>query len=88
MMPYDDSMVAMPMWDDVPRNIAELRWMPNGLQVAVCSIWTHPEGAELRMMIDDKLRMVWATHHTWLLSTLALGWQSGCSGCKAGADLV
>jgi hypothetical protein len=36
MMQYDDRMITIPIWDGVPRNIAELWRMQKGLQAAVC----------------------------------------------------
>jgi hypothetical protein len=51
-------------------------------QLAVCSLWTHRDGGELRLTVDGKLQLVEATHHVFVLSTVALAWQERWHGLK------
>jgi hypothetical protein len=74
-MQYDERTIDIPTWDGVPRNVAELWRLQKGTKVAVCSLWTHPEGAQLRLVIDGKLRESDASHQTWALPIVALGWK-------------
>jgi hypothetical protein len=75
MLQKDDKSVETPAWDGVPRQVAELWRMQKGVHVAICALWTHADGAELRLMVDGKLRASDASHHTWALEIVALGWR-------------
>jgi hypothetical protein len=70
---HDD--ITIPPWDGVERHVAELWRLRKGTRVAVCLLWTHPEGAQLRLVVDGKLRASDATHHTWALPIIALAWK-------------
>ncbi len=45
MLPYDNVSIETPPWSGVPRYVAELWRMHKGDDVAVCTVWTHPDGA-------------------------------------------
>ena len=81
-MEYDGQQIPVPRWDGQSRQVAELWRMQKGDHVAVCSVWTHPEGGELRLTVDGKLRQAEATHHVFALSTVALTWQEWWSWMK------
>jgi len=61
--------------------------LQKGVHVAICALWSHPDGAELRLTVDGKLRASDATHHTWALPIVAHGWKERRRGSKDGADL-
>ena len=48
MLHYDNVSIEIPEWDGVRREVAELCRLQNNAHIAVCSLWTNPEGAELR----------------------------------------
>ena len=43
--------------------------------VAVCSLWTNPEGAELRLTVDGKVQLTDVSHHLFALPIVALAWR-------------
>lgn len=71
----DNPTVEIPAWDGVPRFVAELWRLTKDHRSAVCSVWTHPEGGELRVTVDGELQLAEATPHTFVLPTLALAWK-------------
>jgi hypothetical protein len=84
MVDFDGRHIVIPSWDGVSRQVAEVWRMPKGGRSAVCSVWTHPEGAELRLTVDGKLQQMEATHHLFLLPTLALAWRERWQWTKGG----
>ena len=38
-------------------------------------MWTHPDGAELRLTVNGEIKQTDATHHVFALATVALAWQ-------------
>ena len=75
MVDFDGKHIVIPSWDGVSRQVAEVWRMRKDAHSVVCSLWTHPEGGELRLTVDAKLQQAEATHHLFLLPTLALAWQ-------------
>ena len=67
--------IEIPPWSGVPRSFAELWRMHKGDDVAVCAVWTHPDGAELRLTVNGEIQQTDATHHVFALSTVALAWK-------------
>jgi hypothetical protein len=59
----------------VPRYVAELWRMHKGDDVAVCAVWMHPDGAELRLIVNGEIKQTDATPHVFALSTVALAWK-------------
>ena len=59
----------------VPRYVVELWQMHKGDDVAVCAVWTHPDGAQLRLTVNGEIKRTDATHDVFALSTVALAWQ-------------
>ena len=58
----------------------------SGVHDAVCSVWTHPDGAELRLMIDGKLRTSDASYHVWVFAIVA--WLDGAAAVVARVELI
>jgi len=54
---------------------AELWRMQKDGHAAVCSVWTHPDGGELRLTVDGKLRQSEATPYLYTLPIVALAWK-------------
>ena len=75
MLENGEMSVEIPAWDGVSRQFAELWRMQKDDHSAVCSVWTHPDGGELRLTVDGKLQRVEATHHLFALPIMALGWK-------------
>jgi hypothetical protein len=75
MMDFDDTNIAIPAWDGIAQHVLELWRLQRGTKIAVRSLGTDRDRAELRLMIDGKLRAADASHYTWALSTVALGWK-------------
>jgi hypothetical protein len=75
MLQNDGQPLKIPAWDGVSRQVAELWRMQKNGQSAICSIWTHPEGGELRLTVDGRLRQVDVTHHLFALPIVALAWK-------------
>ena len=75
MLHYDNMSMEIPAWDGVRREIAELWRLQNHAHVAVCSLWTNPEGAELRLTVDGKVQLSDVSHHLFALPIVALAWR-------------
>jgi hypothetical protein len=75
MVDFDGRHIVIPIWNGVARQVAEVWRLEKDAHSAVCSVWTHPDGGELRLTVDGKLQQAEATHHFFLLPTLALAWQ-------------
>jgi hypothetical protein len=43
--------------------------------VAVCSLWTNPEGAELRFTVDGQAQLTEVSHHFFAVPIVALAWR-------------
>jgi hypothetical protein len=39
------------------------------------SLWTNPEGAELRLTVDGKMQLTEVSHHFFALPIVALAWK-------------
>ena len=61
MVDFDGKHIVIPSWDGVSRQVAEAWRLPKDAHLVVCSVWTHPEGAELRLTVDGKLQQAEAT---------------------------
>jgi hypothetical protein len=75
MLHYGDMSIEIPAWTGIPQYVAELWRMHKGDDVAVCAVWTHPDGAQLRLTVNGAIKQTDATHHVFALSTVALAWQ-------------
>jgi hypothetical protein len=46
--------INVPSWDGTPRECGEVWRLSKGAHVAVCSLFTHPKGGEVRLTIDGE----------------------------------
>jgi hypothetical protein len=89
MLHYDDKSFEIPEWDGTRREVGELWRMQKDGHVAVCSVWTHPEGAELRLTVGGGVKQTDSTHHVFALSVVAHAWRErfhwlkGWNDCRA-----
>ena len=65
MLHYDDMSIEIPPWSGVPRDVAELWRMHKGDDVAVFAVWTHPDGAQLRLTVNGEIKPTDATYHVF-----------------------
>jgi hypothetical protein len=75
MLHYDNMSIEIPEWDGVRREVAELWRMQKNAHVAVCSVWTNPDGAELRLTVDGKVLLTEVSDHLFALPIVALAWR-------------
>ena len=54
MIHYHNMSIKIPAWDGGRREVSELWRMQENAHVAVCSLWTNPEGGEIRLTIDGR----------------------------------
>jgi hypothetical protein len=73
MLHYDNMSIEIPEWTG--REVAELWRMQKNAHVAVCSFWTNPEGAELRLTVDGQVQRTEVSHHLFALPIVALAWK-------------
>lgn len=66
----------VPEWDGRPHIVAEVWSLCKGDHVAVCSLATHPLGAQLRVGVDGELHRSEATRVGLSLGDLAREWRS------------
>ena len=50
-----------PEWRGAPERIFELWKLTKGARVAVCTLWDHPLGAEVRCDVDGEMRRIKAS---------------------------
>jgi hypothetical protein len=75
MLHYEERSIEVAEWDGAARAVAEPWRMQKDGHVAICSVWTHPDGAELRLTIEGCGRLAEPTCHVWVLSTVAYAWR-------------
>jgi hypothetical protein len=66
----------VPEWDGRPHIVAEVWRLSKGDHVAVCTLATHPLGAELRVSVDGELHRSEATRVGLSLADLAREWRA------------
>jgi len=42
--------INLPEWDGRPRSVEDVWTLHKGTRVAVCTLWTHPKGGEIRLI--------------------------------------
>ena len=47
--------INIPQWDGIPREAGEVWRLTKGGHTAVCPLWTHPYGGEIRATINGEL---------------------------------
>ena len=72
-----------PEWRGEAVSLGEIWKLSKGRRVAVCTLWNHPIGAELRCDVDDEMRQTKASRavgelldvaHEWRKAFEAKGW--------------
>ena len=72
-----------PEWRGTPERIFEFWKLTKDASVAVCTLWNHPIGAEIRCDVDDEMRQTKAARtvgelldmsHEWRKAFEAKGW--------------
>ena len=75
MLHYDNMSIEIPEWDGVRREVAELWRLQRNTHAAVCSLWTNPEAAELRLTVDGQVLLTEVSDHLFALPIVALAWR-------------
>ena len=68
--------INVPPWDGEPPQASEAWTLRKGKRVASCHLWTHPIGAEARVMVDGELLRSEAKRDGLALVDLALEWKT------------
>jgi hypothetical protein len=66
--------VAIPTWDGERRLINEMWRMQKGQQIATCELWTHPDGGELRLVVDGRVKVADVNHQGFVIDVLIFSW--------------
>jgi hypothetical protein len=72
--------VNLPEWDGCKRVVSELWTLRKGSRVAVCTLWTHPIGGEIRVTVDGEMQRTEAKRDGLALVDLALEWRKQFEG--------
>lgn len=67
-------------WDGTPRDCGEIWRLRKGARVAVCRLFSHPIGAEVRLDVDGELLKSEARCDGLVLLDLALEWGEQAKG--------
>jgi len=65
----------LPPWDGHPREAGLLWELRKGTRVAVCQLWTHPNGGEARVTVEGEWQRGEAGRDGLALVELALEWK-------------
>ena len=72
-----------PEWRGEAVSLGEIWKLTKGTRVAICTLWNHPIGAEIRCDVDDEMHQTKASRavgelldaaHEWRKSFEAKGW--------------
>jgi hypothetical protein len=74
-MPHDSNLKTLP-WTGEPRLISELWQIRKNGRRAVCSLWNHPDGAELRLDIDGRESKAVASRDLEQLLDISTEWHN------------
>jgi hypothetical protein len=66
---------TVPEWDGQARHFADVWTLTKGGRVAVCCLWTHPYGLEVRLDVDGELLRSEAGPDSLKLVLLAMDWK-------------
>ena len=69
------ALLTRPEWNGTPGEQAKARRLQKGVHEASCSIWSHPLGWELRLMIDGEHRTEAFRDDRWVIE-VAKEWQT------------
>ena len=67
--------INIPQWDGQAQRCAVLWELQKGAHKAVCALYTHPIGAEIRAFVDDELWRTQAGRDRKTLVDLGLTWR-------------
>jgi hypothetical protein len=67
--------INIPEWDGRASQVSELWTLRKLAHVAVCSLWTHPIGGEIRVTVDGEMQRTEAKRDGLALVDLALDWR-------------
>lgn len=67
--------VNVPQWTGEAREVSEVWRLRKGTRLAVCTLWTHPIGAEARVTVDGELHRSQAGRSGLVVVELALDWK-------------
>jgi hypothetical protein len=68
--------INIPEYYDRPQLAAELWILRKGTHEAICALWTHPIGGEIRIEVDGELLRSQAGRNGTSLMDLAFEWKS------------
>lgn len=72
---YQHATINVPEWDGVARVVSEVWRLRKGTHRAICSLLTHPIGAEARLVINGELERSHAGRSALIVVELALDWK-------------
>lgn len=67
--------INVPAWDGKARVVGDIWRLRQDARLAICSLWTHPIGAEACVTVDGDLRRSEASRDAIALVDLELTWK-------------
>lgn len=65
-----------PAWTGTPELIAELWTLHKGKRTAVCALWSHSDGAELRLDVEGRESTTLVSEEVAQLLDVAVAWNN------------
>ena len=65
----------LPPWSGTPRDMGDIWMLTKGTSVAVCRMWTHSTGGEVRLEVDGEMVRSQAGSEWKPLVVLAMDWR-------------